>query len=549
MQGSTIFVLFSLVQFALLAAHISEGQVCPASALSPVHAGVNMLQQSTSHPTEVMQAVNLKVDHRSPKSGPGYSEMSQLAVNGSAKGAPGGESIFKLKVKELDSDAYNMIFAAMIFFTILVDRCQAYITAISQTSVVESRLVNRVTSELMMFGCVGVGIFVMTNIWDVPAKWSLFLTHVDIYASLAAVLMIFISIMLYFMNRWVLPKVANMKSDHGESAILHSAKTNRFNLFQSFHQNKMQIVASTFTADHSLPVGVNYMDYLSECFILNACDIMDIHWTSWIIIFLISVVTEVELHFRPDHAQDKDLSYYIAMYCGTNYFFFACNLVIFFDVNSSYNKMMKYLEAVDNGEEVEMVKPMPGQTPERLKHGMQIVTLCNSFQVALFVMTWIYNLSIIGASWKQYVFMLLPCLLGTLVLLPITVFAFTIVDSFYEPNSDALDTLFEHFDRLEDDLTYLGRIYERKGRPKIPELEGGCDKEKLEKVLRHLGLHVSSTRMHRIFQKFDKDGDGQVDSAEFFDRIAIAGSESLASRSMADFRASASASASSSTLP
>lgn len=532
MHGSKMFVLLSLAHVALLrAAHLSEGQVCPASASAPAHAGMNMLQHGTSHPAEVTQAVSLKVAHSSSDARP---DMSELAVNTSAKGAPGGDSIFKLHIQALDSHDYNMIFAAMIFFTILVDRVQTYVTDIAQTSTVEVRLLNRVNAELMMFGCVALAIFAVTNIWEVPSRWSTFVTHVDIYASLAAVIMIVISVMLYFMNRLIMPHLTDLKSDRAEGQPHGSATlTGRLNLVAMFRQNKMDIVASSFTKENALPDGVKYIDYLSECFVMNACDIMDIHWTSWLGVLLLSFLTESEAFARRaydehDEGKAESLWHHIHAYAWTNWFFFACYAVIFFDVESSYKKMMKYVESVDNGEEVQQINPMPGKTPERLKHGLQMITLCMSFQMALFVMSWIYNLNKKGGvDWIYWVYMLLPCFLGTFVLLPFTIFAVTIVDSFYDPNAEALEVLFEQYDKLEDDLNYLGRLYERKGRPSIPELQAGCDHEHLARILKHLGLHISTTRMRRIVDKLDKDGDGVIDGEEFFGYIAIAGTDSM----------------------
>mmetsp|Transcript_1080 Transcript_1080/g.1975 ORF Transcript_1080/g.1975 Transcript_1080/m.1975 type:complete len:568 (+) Transcript_1080:157-1860(+) len=521
MKALATFVLLSLPPLVALERRqakesVEDGSVACAIA-APVAPGDGsaMLQHSKNHAAEVV--------------------MTSDSAQGSEDGPGSKTSIFKISISQLDNQAFHIIFAIMILFTICIDRLQKVVAQQAKTSVVEARLMNRVNAELMMFGIVGLSIFIVTNLYSsIPEDWTLYITFADIFASLAACSMICVTVMLYWFKNLTLPFLESFEkaigakrektTKRGMSEVSELGRSHS-GIFNGLGQHEYHMMMSVFSKKHTIPEDVKYVDYLSECLVHNACDIMDIHWTSWFIILIFSVFSAVNRFFRAANDMEHPFFHYVVMYSICNYVFFACSMIIFFAVNANYNKMFDYLSSIGSvdKEELEYENPMPENFGKRIKFGMQVMTLLNAFSFALYIMTWLYNLSTQRAHWSVYIVLLLPPFVSTVAILPLTIFRFTLVHSFYTPNQDALDVLFEQYDRLEDDLNYLGRLYDRKGRPELPELDKGCTEEKLAKIVRSLGLHISDTRMHRIFKALDKDKSGDIDTQEFFEIMLLAG--------------------------
>lgn len=473
--------------------------VCPIPAPAPSQIGSNLLQHSKSHLAEGVHAESLVSieNHGAAEIGTFQSAVAQ--GNSSGLGGPGGESIFMVNIQDIDDQVFHITFAGMIAFTILVDRIQNFVGRHARTSVLEERLLSRVNAELNMFGCVGLSIFVLTNLFkSIPARYVLYITYADICASFAACNMILVTVMLYLMKSLALPYLASLETSNREQRkTIDIVQKTRSGLFENLGQAEYEIMSTTFAKFHTLPETVMYVNYLSECLLLNACDIMDLKWTSWMVILVFSILAVIFRWLRVLYGGSAPFFLYVSVYAVVNWVFFWCSVIIFSSVNAAYKHMFEYLKSIDRQEEAEYKSPMSDNMPEQIKFGMQVTTLLNSFSLAVFLMTWIFNLRMEHVHWSVYFFMLMPYLMSTVVVLPFTIFRFTIVHAFYNPNQDALDSLFEQYDRLEDDLNYLGRLYQRKGRPALPDLQRGCDEETLARIVRNLGLHITDRRMHR----------------------------------------------------
>lgn len=161
---------------------------------------------------------------------------------------------------------------------------------------------------------------------------------------------------------------------------------------------------------------------------------------------------------------------------------------------------------------------MPQNWGPWVRWGLQSASLINSFLACVFGMHIWWNLTLESSNrWVMVPSLLLPLVLNVAVLLPMIIYRLTIVEAFFIPNHDAIDSALEFLSRFEEDIKYLVKQWEAKGRPPLPDFDMGVEERELERVLRRMGLHISSARMHRLFHKFDKDNNGLVDACEFFD--------------------------------
>merc|ERR1719261_707918 len=90
----------------------------------------------------------------------------------------------------------------MLLFTIIIDRCENSLTRLAANSKTETMLLQRINAELMMFGIVGLGVFIGTNIVsDIPAEFFQVFEFTDILCSLGACGLIGIASVLFVLRR------------------------------------------------------------------------------------------------------------------------------------------------------------------------------------------------------------------------------------------------------------------------------------------------------------------------------------------------------------
>lgn len=110
-------------------------------------------------------------------------------------------SIFALRFATLDDPAFWVIMAGMICFTIVVDRVEAFAAMHARYSKTEQMFLARVNSELMLFGCIGLSLFIFSNVFaEIPQHYYLLFEFADILCSLGACGMVLMALILYLMR-------------------------------------------------------------------------------------------------------------------------------------------------------------------------------------------------------------------------------------------------------------------------------------------------------------------------------------------------------------
>jgi hypothetical protein len=256
---------------------------------------------------------------------------------------------------------------------------------------------------------------------------------------------------------------------------------------------------------------------------------MDVHWTCWLLLLVIASCFYLLRLFRKS---TMGATNYVMTFEVLNWTILACFFLMFCWVNSAHSFLIKVLrqdekalqdKGVKMGEDLEKndadfaEHPMTPAWAERVKFWMQFTALVNSFLCSFYIMHLQYNLKSSGFSRIWLPITIFPLLAGLFILLPLIVTKFTIVESFFSPDSNSLDESIQMLHQLDDDIEYIRRMWEAKGQPTFPALEEGAGVNEAEfgTLLRDLEIHISDIRCHRVFKAMDADKSHTVSAEEF----------------------------------
>lgn len=440
-------------------------------------------------------------------------------------------SIFTLKFEELDSSKFWIIMASMLVFTIGIDRAEYAAATASKTSAMEKEFLNRINAELMMFGCVGLALFIVNKVVELSEDTHILIEFIDILCSLGAVGMIVIAAMLYCTRYYNDREWHRLEGYQLDSASLRSsgvADRGFLNkcIWGPLQPADYQVLAEHFRHVHKLPVEFRYCQYLNLCLLRNACDLMDIHWTSWVSLLTLASIFLGASFYRQHPLHPLNYAVWFIVACCSCLF---CFIAILCFVNWVFERMMvcaaHYIASPDKVfTEDDIPHPVSKRFGDRMRFLLQVVSLLSSFFIALYVMHVRYNLisSEYGFGRRWHPLAVGPQLICLLVILPLAMTRFSMCEAFFTPNSEAIDETLQELSQAEEDLDYVRRSWRRQGSPAFPrpgEGVSGLDEKGLTQVLRSLGLHLSAARIRRIFEVLDEDRSGSVDSHELYKQL------------------------------
>ena len=117
---------------------------------------------------------------------PSFSDGSSEDLRDSPLRLLAGGNIFKIPLTEFDATAW-CCFALMIFFCVLVDRLQCYADYKAGDSLLHQQFLQKVYAELLMFGVVGIVIFMMINaVPELDEKLVTIIHFADMLCSIGA---------------------------------------------------------------------------------------------------------------------------------------------------------------------------------------------------------------------------------------------------------------------------------------------------------------------------------------------------------------------------
>jgi hypothetical protein len=445
-------------------------------------------------------------------------------------------SIFELPFKQVDRSLFWIIFALMLVFTIVVDRGQAWAEAKSEQNPAEKMFLVRINAELMMFGTVGLLLFILGNLRDLPHDEEVIVEFVDILCSMGACGLIAIAAILFIVRkmmqaRWSVLEEMNL-IDHAiepsgpikEGVIKQMLDTNRLSAMD------YQIMTKSFGSAHGLPDTFPYTEYLGQTLVRNACDIMEIRWYSWLVILAVVTVFGVARYIR---GTPHDNMVYIIGFAMSNWATLVLYFALMLRVNLSHSRLVGQLRKEEGILKAQNAKVPPrGQKlyeskkdkahekddmeqkgigwSAQVKFGMQILALVNSFLLSFYFMHLQYNLRAAGLYWAWRPFLLFPLLTCLFIMLPVIVTRFTVAEAYFSPDLDALSASLKQLHMLEDDFDGIRKAWLGAGKPDFPALEKGVDSEGLGALLFDMGIHIAPARVRRVFFALDEDKSDSV---------------------------------------
>jgi len=447
-------------------------------------------------------------------------------------------SIFMMASRQLDCVAFWVILAGMMAFTILIDRCENTLTRWCKNDKTEWMLLQRINAELMMFGVIGLGVFIGSNlISDIPEHYFQLFEFIDILCSLGAVGVIVIAAILWILRRimerrWaVLERNTDYVPRNGEGRISVDQATMR--------QFEWNLMSRKFRRHQQLPSSFSYLRYLKECLAQNICDLMDLSLWSWMLLFILSLcgLCARSGHSKPWSTQEYEIAFLILVW-GTFFLF----VLVQMEVNSArahlrtelgikdqtHEHLEKTLSMLQQGSNISDTStigapehPKAKSWAWKIQQTIQFLSLSTAFEAAFYLMNVRFNLTVMHYGWWWKVLMAIPMFLNFFCMLPMIISRFTMVEAYFTPDHDAIDSVVNSMRSRYEDLRFLHHLWLYKGKPLFASPSGKDVKEaEFGDILRQTGIQVSQERLRRLFSHFDKNSWGIIDLTQVNDTLS-----------------------------
>jgi hypothetical protein len=447
-------------------------------------------------------------------------------------------SIFKLPFQDLDSLLFWGIFTGMLFFTIIIDRCENALARMAAKSKTETMLLQRVNAELMMFGIVGLGLFIGTNIFtDIPAEFFRVFEFTDILCSLGACGLIGIASVLFVLRRVMERRWTVLEqSIEGTQDLVLSA--NSINDSQkilvdqtTLRQKEYFVMSRKFIKHQKIPPNFVYCDYLQECLAKNVCALMDINPLSWCFLLGISIAGLIFKAYASEPLSNSDHLLAFVMVIWSTLVAF---LYLMWEVNTARSSLRRNLDISHSlqcklfqtehaaGEEHDFRPPDHPKDHSwawRVNQLLQSLSLFTAFQGAFYLMHMNYNITVNQFHWAWRFVSLLPILWNLCFMLPMIISRFTLVEAYFTPEHDAVDAVLTMMKQHDEDLRYFYSSWVHSGRPTFVDPGMHITFVEFSRVLKRHGMQASEERRQRVFNNLAKETPGVMDLMTLLDEL------------------------------
>jgi len=435
-------------------------------------------------------------------------------------------SIFQMRFSQVNRLAFWVIFSLMLVFTIVIDRLQAVAQARVLDSSTEKMFLERINSELMMFGCVGLFMFVLENsVAHLPDDQAKLVEFVDILCSMGACNLIVEAFMLFLVRSIFARRWHRLES----ARIARGQRPQPPGWLPLMEPSQFQFMAARFRQSHKLPSQFEYYRYLNECLARTACELMNIDWRMWLAMLCMTLTFSLSI-FSGWQFEVRSPEVYVDIILVVNWSSFTIFLTLFLLAFHSHSRLDGFLYRIRSEESDGTSKGMEiernwGSWRTCMQVAMQGACLLNSFLISLYVMLVNFNLRKEGYTWHMALLLLSPLLLSLVVLMPLMVCSFTVVRAYFDSEHSAVDCVLEMADRAQEDFRYLRQRLDAHGGPKV--LESHFERhptvdltfQDLFSLMRKLGVHISKERIYRIFMDTDADSSGLIEVDDLLNRL------------------------------
>merc|ERR1719235_549536 len=130
-----------------------------------------------------------------------------------------------------------------------------------------------------------------------------------------------------------------------------------------------------------------------------------------------------------------------------------------------------------------------------------------------------YNIRVNGFHFVWRCAILLPILLNLCFMLPMIISRFTLVEAYYTPEHDAIDSVLTKMKQHEEDLRYMHAAWLHSGRPAFIDPGMHITFNEFSRVLKRHGMQASQTRRKRLFDNLDTEQAGVIDVMKLLDAL------------------------------
>lgn len=420
-------------------------------------------------------------------------------------------SVFAIHMHDLDSPTFWTVFTGMIAFTIFIDRVCHVIEGFAKDSEPLRLFLDRVYSELMMFGIVAICLFVFTNLCShMSQSTHLTFEFVDIMCSFGACGLIFIAAIFFALDSVSDKHWKNMENDETKYGAEFYMK-----------------MRSAFIQKTAVPDDFRFHDYLERQLGTNVIEVMNVHWTTWVILFLFPAIGLFDrVYLRaPDNEADRADANFLESLAALNWLTFAGHLAVILWLRWAEVQLEASVEvglhSHQKFQEMATTQAITQNNLTRMHHIVQILSLVNAFLIALYLMAGLYNSEQMSNSWFWFLVEGSALGLNVTIMLPFILYRSSVVGGFFVPCAKHIGAVLEAAARVSEDVAHLQQAWRERGRPMPKDLEAGeLTEEQFSHTLHDLGLWISGPRQRRLFCHMDKDKGGTVSKKEFVAALA-----------------------------
>lgn len=483
-------------------------------------------------------------------------------------------SIFLLHLEDgLLQRALWWIILGMLVYTIMVDRAQALAQYLSQGDRCDEMFVQRVYAELQIFGLIAISLFICQNLAGrMPVKYFVLFEFTDILCSMGACSLIVVGVVLHSFRK----KLERSWTPFRDLDDIHDKLSQNVSVAHDYDQGFLDfyVMAAHFRLNNNVPSDFDFFLYMRESLSQNICFLININWITWFAMLGCSVVATFFVYYSPTEGKPHLAVVWFATTC---WLVAAGILAIYVWLSRSMRELREIIgsnpERVEacwrqctadgHGPSLQSMKTRIGleenpgllkrlhfdeKLADLLKQGstsshhelaqkkkagigvcqqlLQVLSLLACFQIALYVMTFAYNISAEGMNALWHLVSIAGFCVSIFYVLPMAISVLALFQGYAQPDPDVLDAVIDESKAFERDCEYVkDQIRELTAKPELRKklvdtLNASAGDVRENKVnfqdfLQKLHINVGERRLRRLVRFLDEDRDGTLSVDEF----------------------------------
>merc|ERR1719502_1988412 len=143
-----------------------------------------------------------------------------------------------------------------------------------------------------MFGIVGLGVFIFEQFRKPPEHEVIYFEFVDVFCSAGVIALIVIAAVLFAMQKRMALKSKGLDDPlfTGRNHWLEDVRLATSLRQVNVQKAELHVMCARFRMTHRLTTTFDFKLYLKESLAKNVCDMMNINWVTWTVLFFLTIV-------------------------------------------------------------------------------------------------------------------------------------------------------------------------------------------------------------------------------------------------------------------